>query len=77
MVVLLAVVVIGGLVWLVRWARIRRGGTHADGARTDGAGAGFPDRPLGGRGVSSALMLQGRIEVRGFDQGIPRRQGRR
>ena len=39
MVVLLAVVVVGGLVWL---ARLNRGGTHTDHARTGGAGPGFP-----------------------------------
>src|SRR3984957_14415760 len=63
MVVLLAVVVIGGLVWL---ARLQRGGTRTDRARTDGAGPGLPDRPFGGRRVPSALMAQGRIDVRGL-----------
>jgi ABC-type multidrug transport system fused ATPase/permease subunit len=58
MVVLLAVVVVGGLVWLVR---LNRSGT-----RRDGAGPGLPDRPLGGKRVSPALMSQGRIEVRGL-----------
>ncbi len=58
MVVLLAVVVIGGLVWL---AWLKSGGT-----RTDGAGPGFPDRPLGGKRVSPPLMAQGRIGVRGL-----------
>ena len=63
MVVLLAVVVIGGLVWLMR---LKRGGARADRARTDGGGPGLPDRPFGGRRVSPALMSQGRIEVRGL-----------
>jgi ABC-2 type transport system ATP-binding protein len=63
MVVLLAVVVIGGLVWLMR---LNRGGARADRARTDGGGPGLPDRPFGGRRVSPALMSQGRIEVRGL-----------
>ena len=63
MVVLLAVVVIGGLVWL---ARLNRGGTRTDRARTDGAGPGLPGRPLGGRRVSPALMSQGRIDVCGL-----------
>src|ERR1700693_2522916 len=63
MVVLLAAVVIGGLVWL---ARLKRGGTHTDRARTDGAGPGFPDRPLGGKRVPPALMAQGRIDVCGL-----------
>jgi len=63
MVVLLAVVVIGGLVWL---ARRNRGGTHADRAGRDGAGPGFPDRPLGGKRVSPALMSRGRIDVCGL-----------
>ena len=63
MVVLLAVVVIGGLVWL---ARLYRGGTRTDRARTDGAGPGLPGRPLGGKRVSPALMSQGRIDVRGL-----------
>ena len=66
MVVLLAVVLIGGLVWLVRLARLKRSGTPTDRARGEGAGPGFPDRPFGGRGVSPALMAQGRIEVRGL-----------
>ena len=63
MVVLLAVVVIGGLVWLVR---LNRGGTRTDRARTDGAGPGLPDRPFGGKRVSPALMSQGRIDVCGL-----------
>ena len=63
MVVLLAVVVVGGLVWL---ARLSRGGTRADRARPDGAGPGFPGRPLGGKRVSPALMSQGRIDVCGL-----------
>ena len=63
MVVLLAAVVIGGLVWLVRR---NRGGPRTDRARTDGAGPGLPDRPLGGRRVSPALMSRGRIDVRGL-----------
>jgi ABC-2 type transport system ATP-binding protein len=63
MVALLAVVVIGGLVWL---ARLNRDGRRADRARTDGAGPGFPGRPLGGKRVSPALMLQGRIDVCGL-----------
>ena len=63
MVVLLAVVVVGGLVWL---ARLSRGGIRADRARTDGAGPGFPGRPLGGKRVSPALMAQGRIDVCGL-----------
>ena len=63
MVVLLAVVVIGGLVWL---ARLYRGGTRTDRARTDGAGPGLPDRPLGGKRVAAALMSRGRIDVRGL-----------
>jgi ABC-2 type transport system ATP-binding protein len=63
MVVLLAVVVIGGLVWLVRR---NRGGMRTNGARADGAGPGFPDRPLGGKRVLPALMSGGRIDVRGL-----------
>ena len=63
MVVLLAVVVVGGLVWL---ARLGRGGTRTDRARTDGAGPGFPGRPLGGKRVSPALISQGRIDVCGL-----------
>jgi ABC-2 type transport system ATP-binding protein len=63
MVVLLAVVVIGGLVLLVRR---HRGGMRTDRARADGAGPGFPDRPLGGRRVLPALMSAGRIDVRGL-----------
>src|ERR1700722_9590531 len=63
MVVLVAVVVVGGLVLL---ARRSRGGTRTDRARGDGAGPGFPDRPLGGKRVSPALMSQGRIEVCGL-----------
>ena len=63
MVVLLAVVVIGGLVWLVRR---NRGGMRTDGARADGGGPGFPDRPLGGKQVLPALMSGGRIDVRGL-----------
>jgi ABC-type multidrug transport system fused ATPase/permease subunit len=63
MVVLLAVVVIGGLVWL---ARLKRGGTRTDRARTEGAGPGFPDRPVGGKRVPPALMAQGRIDVCGL-----------
>jgi ABC-2 type transport system ATP-binding protein len=63
MVVLLAVVVIGGLVWL---ARLNRGGRRTDRARTDSAGSGLPDGPLGGKRVSPALMSQGRIDVRGL-----------
>jgi ABC-2 type transport system ATP-binding protein len=63
MVVLVAVVVIGGLVWL---ARLNRDGTRTDRARTDGAGPGFPGRPLGGKRVSPALMSQGRIDVCGL-----------
>ena len=63
MVVLLAVVVVGGLVWL---ARLNRGGTRTDRARTDGAGPGFPGRPLGGKRIPPALMSQGRIDVRGL-----------
>jgi hypothetical protein len=47
MVVLLAIVVVGGLVWLVRR---NRGGMRTDRARADDAGPGFPDRPLGGSG---------------------------
>jgi ABC-2 type transport system ATP-binding protein len=58
MVVLLAVAVIGGLVLLVRR---NRGGT-----RTGGDGPGFPDRPLGGKRVSPALISRGRIEVCGL-----------
>jgi hypothetical protein len=49
MVVLLAVVVIGGLVWL---ARRNRGGTRTDRARTDGAGPGF----LTGRSAESGSL---------------------
>jgi ABC-2 type transport system ATP-binding protein len=63
MVVLLAVAVIGGLVWL---ARLNRGGGRTDRARTDGAGPGFPGRPLGGKRVAPARMSQGRIDVRGL-----------
>ena len=63
MVVLLAAVVIGGLVLL---ARLNRGGTRTDRAGPDGAGPGFPDRPLGGKRVSPALMSQGRIDVCGL-----------
>ena len=63
MVVLLAVVVVGGLVWL---ARLSYGGTRADRARADGTGPGFPGRPLGGKRVSPALMAQGRIDVSGL-----------
>ena len=62
MVVLLAVVVIGGLAWLVRR---KRGDMRAGRAGAD-AGPGFPDRPLGGKRVSPALMSQGRIDVRGL-----------
>jgi ABC-2 type transport system ATP-binding protein len=62
MVVLLAAVVMGGLVWLVRRTR---GGMRAGRAGAD-AGPGFPDRPLGGKRVSPALMSQGRIDVRGL-----------
>jgi hypothetical protein len=62
MVVLLAAVVIGGLVWLARLNRGRR----TDRAHTDGAGPGFPGRPLGGKHVSPALMSHGRIEVCGL-----------
>jgi hypothetical protein len=62
MVVLLAVVVIGGLAWLVRR---NRGAMRAGRAGAD-AGPGFPDRPLGGKRVSPALMSQGRIDVRGL-----------
>lgn len=63
MVVLLAVVVIGGLAWL---ARLNRGFTRKDRARTDGAGPDFPDRPLVGKRISPALMSQGRIDVCGL-----------
>ena len=63
MVVLLAVVVVGGLVWL---ARHYRGGARADRAHTDGAGPSLPGRPLGGKRVSPALMSQGRIAVCGL-----------
>ena len=63
MVVLLAVVVIVGLVWL---ARLHRGGTRPDRARTEIAGPGLPGRPLGGKRVSPALISQGRIDVRGL-----------
>ena len=63
MVVLLAVVVIVGLVWL---ARFHRGGTRPDRARTESAGPGLPGRPLGGKRVSPALISQGRIDVRGL-----------
>jgi ABC-2 type transport system ATP-binding protein len=62
MVVLLAVVVLGGLVWLVRRTR---GGMRTGRAGAD-AGPGFPDRPLDGKRVSPALMSQGRIDVRGL-----------
>src|SRR5580704_10960095 len=62
MVVLLAVVVIGGLVWLAR----RTGGMRTRHAGTDGAGPRFPDRPLGGKRISPAKMSQGRIEVCGL-----------
>jgi ABC-2 type transport system ATP-binding protein len=62
MVILLAVVVMGGLVWLVRRTR---GGIRAGRGGAD-AGPGFPDRPLGGKRVSPALMSQGRIDVRGL-----------
>jgi ABC-2 type transport system ATP-binding protein len=65
MVVVIAVVVVSGLVWLVR---LNRDGTRTDRARTDGAGPGFPDRPLGGTRVSAALLSQGRIEVRGLSK---------
>ena len=63
MIVLLAAVVIGGLVWLVRR---NRGGVRTDRARTDDAGPGFPHRPLGGKRVPPALMPGGRIDVRGL-----------
>jgi ABC-2 type transport system ATP-binding protein len=63
MVVLLAVVVIGGLAWL---ARLSRRGTRRDRARPDGAGPGFPDRPHAGKRISPALMPQGRIDVCGL-----------
>jgi ABC-2 type transport system ATP-binding protein len=63
MVVLLAVVVIGGLAWL---ARLNRGSTRKDRARTDGAGPGFPGGPLVGKRISPALMSQGRIDVCGL-----------
>ena len=46
MVVLLAVVLMGGLVWLVRRTR---SGMRTGRAGADGAGPGFPDRPLGGK----------------------------
>jgi ABC-2 type transport system ATP-binding protein len=62
-VVLLAVVVIGGLVWL---ARLRRGAGQTDRTRADGAGPGFPGRPLGGRRVPPELMPRGRIVVSGL-----------
>jgi ABC-2 type transport system ATP-binding protein len=65
MVVLLAIVVIGGPVWLVWWVRLKRGATRTDRVRTDG-GPGFPGRPLGGRRVPLPLMSRGRIEVRGL-----------
>ena len=63
MVVLLAVVVIGGLVWLVR---LNRGGTRTDRAGGDGAAPVFPARPLGGKRVPPARMSQGRIDVCGL-----------
>jgi ABC-2 type transport system ATP-binding protein len=66
MVVLFGVVVIGGLVWLARLARLRRDGTRADRAGPDDAGPGFPDQPLGAKRVAPALMSQGRIDVRGL-----------
>src|ERR1700687_5402337 len=53
--VLLAVVVVGGLVWL---ARHYRGGLRAD--RTDGTGPGLPRRPVGSRRGSPALVYPGR-----------------
>ena len=63
MVVLLAVVVIGGLVWLT-WRN--RGAARGDHAGTGDASPRLPDRPLGGKRVPPALMAQGRIEVRGL-----------
>src|SRR6185437_13703519 len=66
MVVLLAVVVIGGPVWLVWTVRRNRGGTRTDRVRADGAGPGFPDRPGGGKRVPATLMSQGRVDVRGL-----------
>jgi ABC-2 type transport system ATP-binding protein len=65
MVVLLAVAVIGGLVWL---ARLHHDGKRADHARTDGVGPGLPGRPLGGKRLSAALMARGRIEVCGLSK---------
>ena len=49
--------------WLVR---LNRGGTRTDRARTDVGGPGFPNRLLGGKRVSPALMSQGRIDVCGL-----------
>ena len=63
MVVLLAVVVVGGLVWL---AQLSRGDTRTNRTRTESAGPGFAGRPLGGKRVSPALSSQGRIDVRGL-----------
>ncbi len=66
MVVLLAVVVIGGPVWLVWRMRLKRGATRTGRARTDGGGPGFPGRPLGGKRVSAELASRGRIEACGL-----------
>jgi len=61
MVALLAVVVLGGLVWLLR----RQSGSDVPG-RADEAPPQLPDRPFGGRQISEAQLPAGQIVVSGL-----------
>ena len=74
MVVLLAAVVIGGLVWLVR---LYRGGTRTDRARTDGAGPGLLAWAARRKAGLSRADVPGADRRPRADEGIPQRQGRR
>jgi ABC-2 type transport system ATP-binding protein len=64
MVILLAALVLGGLVWLV--SRGRGGDAPAGGAQAGVAAPGLPDRPFGGKPVPRERLGDGRIVVSGL-----------
>jgi hypothetical protein len=63
MVVLFAVLVVGGVAWLA-W---RKAG-HETPAHADGGQAALPDQPFGGRSIPAQQLANGRIAVSGLSK---------